>query len=101
MGAIEVGESPVQITSVAEDAQPKVVQFEETLIIRVRHSPLEFPIRISVRELHTFGNKELCECYISPLLVANWPNAHQDGAPGPWHELELCPMDLGRTPGAA
>lgn len=70
--AIEVGDSPMQITSVAEDSAPKVVQFEETLIIRVRHSPMSRAIRISVRELHTFGNTELCECYISPLSIAQW-----------------------------
>ncbi|CAK0795162.1 unnamed protein product, partial [Prorocentrum cordatum] len=45
--AIEVGECPVQITSIAEDANPKVVQFEETLIVRVRNSPAEFSIRFS------------------------------------------------------
>lgn len=70
--AIEVGECPVQITSIAEDANPKVVQFEETLIVRVRNSPAEFSIRFSVRQVNTFGCKELCECYISPTAVVSW-----------------------------
>jgi len=75
--SVEVGENPIQITSIAEDASPKVVQFEETLIIRVRYAPVEFNVRFCVRELTVFGNKELCECYINPMAMVAWKFAER------------------------
>jgi len=70
--SVEVGENPIQITSIAEDASPKVIQFEETIILRIRYAPIEFNVRFCVRELTVFGNKELCECYISPMAMIAW-----------------------------
>jgi len=73
----EVGGNPIQITSIAEDASPKVVQFELTIILRVRYAPVEFNVRFCVRELTIFGNKELCECYINPMAMVAWKFAER------------------------
>jgi len=70
--SIEVGTNPHQITSVAEDFNPKVVHFSETMTLRVKFTPLESNIRFVVKELGTLGSSELCECYINPMLMMKW-----------------------------
>merc|ERR1719382_111346 len=67
--SIEVGNNPDQNTSVAEDGDPKAVHFPEAFNLRVKFSPLEGNIRFVVRELHTFGSNELCECHINPIFM--------------------------------
>lgn len=70
--SIELGHNPAQITSLAEDANPKVVQFPETILLRVRASPAEASVRFVVKELHTLGNTEICECFVNPLMMVKW-----------------------------
>jgi len=70
--SVEVGENPTQITSIQEDVSPKVIQFEEDILIRIRYAPVEPNVRFCVRELTVFGNRELCECFISPMAIIAW-----------------------------
>jgi len=112
--SVEVGTMPPQITSTAEDARPKVVQFPDTLLIRVRRSVAEGSVRFCVKAVHAFGCTELCECYINPIVLVQWSKMSRgpkrfrmdpidrhrsDALFPPWLLLELNPMqEWGSSP---
>jgi len=112
--SVEVGHMPAQITSTAEDARPKVVQFPDTLLIRVRRSVAEGSVRFCVKAVHAFGCTELCECYINPIILVQWSRMQRgprrfrmdpidrhrsDALFPPWLLIELNPMqEWGSSP---
>mmetsp|Transcript_112115 Transcript_112115/g.361990 ORF Transcript_112115/g.361990 Transcript_112115/m.361990 type:complete len:485 (+) Transcript_112115:135-1589(+) len=70
--SIEAGAGPVHVTSVQTDSDPKVVQFPDPMIIRVRYSMTQQPIRFSVKRLLALGSEELCEVYLHPMQLGSW-----------------------------
>lgn len=75
--SVETGANPPQVTSVVELADPKTVAFSDTLNIRVRRSHVETNVRFVVKEMHTLGSTEICECYLSPLYLIRWKDKQQ------------------------
>lgn len=69
---VECAANPPMVTSLAEEKQPKVVHFPEILTLRLRWSPLEEKVRITVKELNVFGSTELCSAHISAMTVLDW-----------------------------
>merc|ERR1719409_930047 len=69
---VECSSNPDQVTSLREDADPKVVHFPEVLTMRMRKSWLENKVMIKVRELNVLGSQELCELRISAMNVIDW-----------------------------
>jgi len=112
--SVEVGTTPAQITSTCEDARPKVAQFPDTMLVRVRRSIAEGHVRFCVKAVHAFGCTELCECYINPMILVQWSNMQRgpkrfrmdpidrqrsDALFPPWLLMELNPMqEWGGTP---
>eukprot|EP00931_Biecheleriopsis_adriatica_P068585 TRINITY_DN42514_c0_g1_i1.p1 TRINITY_DN42514_c0_g1~~TRINITY_DN42514_c0_g1_i1.p1 ORF type:complete len:513 (+),score=49.55 TRINITY_DN42514_c0_g1_i1:72-1610(+) len=77
--SVEVSSNPVQNSSLSEAANPKVVTFVETLLLRVRNSYAENNVRFVVKQLHTLGSEELCEAWINPIFLLKW--AQHDNRP--------------------
>mmetsp|Transcript_80836 Transcript_80836/g.142577 ORF Transcript_80836/g.142577 Transcript_80836/m.142577 type:complete len:537 (+) Transcript_80836:34-1644(+) len=77
--SVETGSNPPQVTSVVENADPKAVNFSDTMLIKIRRSLVEENVRFVVKELNTLGSGEICECYISPMKLLKW----HDSGKGP------------------
>lgn len=69
---VECASNPDQCTSVAQNRDPRVVHFPEVFTLRIRHSYLESNVKITVRELNTFGFTDLCEVRLSAMQVLDW-----------------------------
>jgi len=69
---VQCASNPDQVTSLAEDKDPKVVHFPEVLTLRIRNSPLEEGVKITVRELNILGSQDLCEVKLSAMNVVDW-----------------------------
>jgi len=69
---VETQQNPPMVTSLAEEKLPKVVHFPEVITLRLRWSPLEEQVRISVKELNFFGSTKLCETHISAMRLLDW-----------------------------
>ena len=76
---VETSSNPPQITAVVENCEPKVVAFPDTLIIKVRSSPLESNVRFCVKKMHSVGSEDICDCYVSPKMLLYWM-VNEDGA---------------------
>lgn len=68
----ECAANPPMVTSLQEEKQPKAVHFPESLTLRLRWSPLEEPVRITVKELDVLGSTDLCYCHVSPMKILHW-----------------------------
>eukprot|EP00929_Paragymnodinium_shiwhaense_P009197 TRINITY_DN11326_c0_g1_i1.p1 TRINITY_DN11326_c0_g1~~TRINITY_DN11326_c0_g1_i1.p1 ORF type:complete len:503 (+),score=96.01 TRINITY_DN11326_c0_g1_i1:109-1617(+) len=64
--------NPTQVTSVAEDKDPKVVHFPEILTLRIRNNPFEQRVKLEVKELNFLGFQTLCSCYINAQTLLDW-----------------------------
>mmetsp|Transcript_77066 Transcript_77066/g.249389 ORF Transcript_77066/g.249389 Transcript_77066/m.249389 type:complete len:487 (-) Transcript_77066:113-1573(-) len=69
---VECAANPPMMSSLAEEKLPKVVHFPEIITLRVRWSPLEDHVRITVKELNVLGSESLCSCHISAMHVLDW-----------------------------
>jgi hypothetical protein len=69
---IECASNPDISTSVMENKEPKTVHFPEVLTIRAKHSAIGGQIRITVKEVRTFGFEELCELHLDAIQVMDW-----------------------------
>ena len=91
---VETSSNPPQITAVVENADPKVVAFPDSLIIKVRNSTLESNVRFCVKKMHAVGSVEICDCYISPKMLLLWEENEQ----GPVRiRMEPCRRDYNFT----
>lgn len=68
----EVGNFPPMTTNVAEESLAKVVHFPEVMTLRLRNSPLESKVKITVYELNFAGSEKLCSVYLCPQNCINW-----------------------------
>jgi hypothetical protein len=55
-----------------ENKEAKVVHFPEILTLRAKHGVIESHIRLTVKEVRTFGFEELCELYLDTEQVMDW-----------------------------
>lgn len=69
---VENASNPPMMSSLAEEKHPKVVHFPEVITVRLRASPLEEPLRITVRELNIIGSQDLCQCRLDPMHILDW-----------------------------
>lgn len=91
---VETSSNPPQITAVVDNCDPKVVNFPDSLIIKVRRSTLDSNVRFVVKKMHTVGSVEICECYISPKMLLYWMEHEQ----GPVRiRMEPCRRDYNFT----
>jgi len=70
--AISVGTNPDMVTSLQEEKMPKIVHFPEILQLKLRDSPLEPRVKITVKELNIAGSETLCELVVSPMSIIDW-----------------------------
>lgn len=73
--SIQCANNPDQVTSVAEDKDPKVVHFPEAITLRIRESSLEARLKITVKELNVLGFQEICEVHMAAENVIDWHSA--------------------------
>ncbi|CAD7944381.1 unnamed protein product [Amoebophrya sp. A120] len=78
----ECGSHPPMITSVQENASPKVITFPEELVLRIRDSQMEDKVRFVVKEENFFGSEEVAELVISASDVFNLIYDHEANHPG-------------------
>jgi len=76
--SVECAANPPMVTSLAEEKLPKVVHFPEVITLRLRWSPLEERVRITVKELNLFGSTDLCEVHIPAMSVIDWASSSQN-----------------------
>mmetsp|Transcript_104886 Transcript_104886/g.325999 ORF Transcript_104886/g.325999 Transcript_104886/m.325999 type:complete len:484 (-) Transcript_104886:134-1585(-) len=69
---VECAANPPMMTSLAEGKLPKVVHFPEVITLRLRWSPLEEQVRITVRELNVLGSNDLCRAKIGAMSILDW-----------------------------
>lgn len=69
---VECQANPPMMSSLAEEKLPKVVHFPEVITLRLRWSPLEEQVRITVRELNILGSHDLCQCRIDAVHILDW-----------------------------
>mmetsp|Transcript_26972 Transcript_26972/g.62735 ORF Transcript_26972/g.62735 Transcript_26972/m.62735 type:complete len:473 (+) Transcript_26972:46-1464(+) len=87
---IETSSNPPQITAVAENADPKVISFPDSMLIKVRNSPVESNVRFCLKRMHAVGSVEICDCYINPKMLLYW----QENESGPVRvRMEPCRKD--------
>mmetsp|Transcript_122214 Transcript_122214/g.390930 ORF Transcript_122214/g.390930 Transcript_122214/m.390930 type:complete len:654 (+) Transcript_122214:121-2082(+) len=66
---VEVKSDPPLSTSVAQHKLPKIIQFPETVFIRLRRSLWEHRVRVSVRRRLPVGHEEVCEVWFSATSI--------------------------------
>jgi len=88
---VECAANPPMMSSLAEDKTPKVVHFPEVITLRLRWSPLEQSVRISVKELNVLGSTELCQVFIPAMSILDW----SDDPGERMKRFEMKPMDQG------
>mmetsp|Transcript_41538 Transcript_41538/g.93708 ORF Transcript_41538/g.93708 Transcript_41538/m.93708 type:complete len:493 (-) Transcript_41538:186-1664(-) len=76
--AVECAANPELVTSLMEEALPKVVHFPEVITLRLRWSRLENQVRIVVKALHVVGSTDLCQSYFDPNDVLHWSQSHPE-----------------------
>jgi hypothetical protein len=86
---VECSANPPMVTSLAEEKLPKVVHFPEVITLRLRWSPLEEQVRITVKELNVLGSNDLCHCHISAMSVLEWAANPHDRM----KRIEMKPLD--------
>jgi hypothetical protein len=60
------------VTSVLENKPAKAAHFSEVITLRVRESPLEKSIKITVYAMDVVGSVDLCELHVSCMNVVQW-----------------------------
>lgn len=70
--AVDCAYNPTMVTSVAENADPKVLHFPEVLSLRLRNHPLERCVKITVKEVDFVGFNDICEVRLSTPNVIDW-----------------------------
>jgi len=71
---INAGSSPSQSTA-SVTSYPKVVHWGEGKVLRLRDSPAEPDVHISIRELDVFGHTEVASVYIKAKDLVKWARA--------------------------
>jgi len=90
---VECASNPTMVTSLAEDKLPKVVHFPEIITLKIRNSPLEENVRITVKELHVFGSSELCVVNLNAMQILHWTwSAHDDDQSERMKRFEMKPL---------
>jgi len=69
---ISVSSNPDMVTALQEEKKPKVVHFPEILQVKVRNSPLEPRVVITVKELNIAGSQTLCELKLTATSIIDW-----------------------------
>eukprot|EP00443_Scrippsiella_acuminata_P071373 CAMPEP_0115571112 /NCGR_PEP_ID=MMETSP0271-20121206/106044_1 /TAXON_ID=71861 /ORGANISM="Scrippsiella trochoidea, Strain CCMP3099" /LENGTH=408 /DNA_ID=CAMNT_0003005665 /DNA_START=207 /DNA_END=1430 /DNA_ORIENTATION=+ len=87
--SVECAANPPMVTSLAEEKLPKVVHFPEVITLRLRWSPLEERVKITVKELNVLGSQELCQVHISAMTILDWSTNPHDRM----KRLEMKPID--------
>jgi len=62
------------VTSLQEEKMPKIVHFPEILQLKIKDSPLEPRVLITVKELNIAGSETLCELKLSAGSIQDWSN---------------------------
>jgi len=70
--AVECSANPPMVTSLAEEKLPRVVHFPEVITLRIRDSPLEKRVKITVKDLNLLGSTEICSVQLSAMSVLDW-----------------------------
>jgi len=70
--SVSCSSNPDMVTSLAEEKLPKVVHFPEILTLKLRNSPLEGSVCITIKELNVLGSQELCQVHINPMSILHW-----------------------------
>jgi len=70
--SIECSANPPMVTSVLENKPAKAAHFGEVITLRVRESPLEKNIKITVFAMDVIGSVDLCELHVSCMNVVQW-----------------------------
>lgn len=87
--SIECAANPPMMSSLAEEVLPKVVHFPEVITLKLRWSPLEQQVRITVRELNVLGSTDLCHVYIAAMSILHWSADPRERM----KRFEMKPMD--------
>lgn len=69
---VECARNPDMVTSVAEEVEPKVIHFPETLTMKMRKNILESNVYIRVREVNPVGFDDICDLRLSALSILDW-----------------------------
>lgn len=69
---ISVATNPDMVTALQEDKMPKLVHFPEILQLKLRDSPLEPRVVITVKELNICGSEELCDLTINAATMLDF-----------------------------
>lgn len=69
---VECARNPDMVTSVAEEVEPKVVHFPETLTMKMRNNYLESRVYIRVREVNPVGFDDICDLHLSAISMLDW-----------------------------
>jgi hypothetical protein len=94
--SVETSTNPAMVTSVAELKDPKIIHFPEVFTLRLRDSPVEASVRITVRAIHVVGFEDVAYCNVDPMKICDW--AASDDPQDRCKRFELRPADSSKQP---
>lgn len=74
----EVGEHPVQRSSVSPLKDPRTVEIPGDIILSVRDNTNDNDVRMVVKKMRSLGSQEVCHIHISPWQLLRWAEHTMD-----------------------